>query len=67
MGVEILKDEYLAGKVSSDAFANFVQEVPKRGQAAVRGNVNVRHCYSSSLGRDIAAAKVKQDAGGTQR
>jgi hypothetical protein len=67
MGVEVFKDAYLAGKASSDAFAKPIQEVPKRGQAAVRENIDAHHHHSSPLDRDIAAATIKQDAGGIQR
>ena len=53
MGIEISEDEHLAWKASSDAFANPVQEVLERGQAAVRRNINAHHRHSIPLDRDI--------------
>ena len=67
MGVEIPEDKLLAGKASSDAFANPVQEVLERGQAAVGRNINAHQRHPIPLDRDVTAATVEHNAGGAQR
>jgi hypothetical protein len=64
VGVEVPEDNDLAGKASSDAFADPVQEVSERRQAAVRGDVDSHHRYSGPLDGDVAAATVERYAGG---
>jgi hypothetical protein len=54
--VEVLEGKDLAGKASSDSFADPVQEVPERRQAPVRGEVDSHHRYSGPLDGDVAAA-----------
>jgi hypothetical protein len=53
VGVEVPKDQHLAGKAPFDAFAVLVQKVAER-----------HHRYSCTFVREVAPAAVKQGAGG---
>jgi hypothetical protein len=64
--IEVSEDEHLAGKASSDAFADPIYEVPECGQAAVGGNVYCYYRYSGPLDRDAAVAVVEQNTGGAE-
>lgn len=64
VGIKVLQDENLTGKVLSHAIANPVYELPKCDQAAVRGNIYVHHHHPSPLDRDIPLAMLERDPGG---